>query len=94
MIKPAAAIPRRVTGQTGRAIVRVAAYPVVLVVRLRIRMATDTGKLRVIGRVGMTIGAGIPLILVFTAVNGKILGVVVKSGRRPGCFRVTSGAIG
>jgi hypothetical protein len=74
---------RRMTGQTGRIIVLIAVYPIVLLICIRIRMATDTGEIGVIGRILVTIGTLTPFTLVFTAVNGKQHIVLLKIGRHP-----------
>lgn len=48
MVKRSGSITVRVAGKTGCAVVRIAVYPIVFIVRLRIGMTGDTGKLRII----------------------------------------------
>ncbi len=93
VVKTIGRIAGWVTSQTGRTTVGVPPDPVVLVVGLRIGVATGAGKFRVIRWVGMAIGTGIPLVFVLATVNWEILGVVVKSGRRPGGFAVAGSTI-
>ena len=49
-------------------------------------------KNAIIGRSGMTFGTQTPFSLVLSAVNGKVLGVVIERRRRPGCLSVTGQA--
>ena len=84
----------RVAGQASGTVVRVSVYACVLIVRLRIGVASGASEFRVIGRVGMAIGALVPFTLVRPAVNGEILPVMVKRSRRPGRFAVATLAIG
>ena len=93
VIKSIRRAARRVTRQAGRAVVTKTVYAVVLVGRFRIRMAGRTGEFRIIRRIGMAVRALVPLSFVFAAVNGEIHPVVVESGRRPGRFAVTGGAV-
>lgn len=78
VIKGIIGISRRVTGEAGRIFINIAIYTVVPVVCFRIGMTNGTGKFRVIGRIGMAIGAGRPLSLVFTAVYREILRIVQR----------------
>lgn len=94
VIKHIVGIASRVTGQASRIGVGITNHPVVTVVCGWIGMATDACKLSIIRRVGMAICTSIPFPLVFAAVNREILGIVVESCRRPGCFRMTGFAIG
>ena len=65
-----------------------------LIVGLRIGMATGTSRLCEIGRVGMAIDAGIPFPVVRSTVNRKILHIVVERRRRPGALGVAGCTIG
>ena len=63
-----------------------------VVVGRRLRMAgCGTGKDSKIRCIGMAIRTGTPLSLVFPRIDGKILGIVVPVGRRPGTLRVAIG---
>jgi hypothetical protein len=87
-------ITRRVTGQAGRAVKRVAIYTIVLVVCFGVRVAGDTSEHRIIRSIGVAVNTFTPLARMFTAVNGEILPIVVKGGRLPGIFAVAARTIG
>jgi hypothetical protein len=51
----------------GSAVIGISSNALVLIVHLRLRVAGGgAGKYRIISRIGMTIGTGIPLILMFS----------------------------
>lgn len=87
-------IARGMTGQTSIAVVRISAHTGVLVVGFRVGVARYARKFGVVGRIGVAIGAGCPLPVVFPAVNGEILGIVLEIGGRPSRFGVATRAIG
>lgn len=64
-----------------------------LVACLGIGMARYAGVLRIVRRIRMAILTLIPFALMRSAVNRKILTVMIKGCRHPGCFTVTTGAI-
>ena len=82
-----------VTSQTSRTVVRIAVYTAVIVVCLWVCVASCTRIFRVVRWIGMAIRTGAPFAIVFSAVYGKILGIMVKCRRYPSCFRVTRSAI-
>lgn len=55
-------------------------------------MAGKTGEDSIVGRVGVTLRAGSPLVLMFSAVDRKVHSVMIKSRRRPCVFRMAIGA--
>ena len=57
--------------QTGRVIILITIYPVMLLIGIRIGMTADTSEIGIIGRILVAIGALIPFALVLTTVNGK-----------------------
>jgi hypothetical protein len=57
-------------------------------------MTVCTGNFGIVGQIAVTIGTLIPLALVISAVNWKILGIMVEVGGCPGRFTVTTGTIG
>lgn len=69
--------------QTGIAIINVTRNLAMIIIRLRLRMAGQTGKNRIRTRVLMALNTVIPGLSVFSAVNRKILPVMIKSGRFP-----------
>ena len=94
VVKNIVSIASWVAGQTSRIGIGITAHAIVLIVRFRVGVASNTGKFCVIRRIGMAIHTGIPLSIVFTTINREILGIVVKSGRRPSRFGMASCAIG
>ncbi len=82
-------IPGGVAGQTGGAIIGVSGHAIVIIIRLRVHVAGDAGKLSIIGRIGMAVQAGIPFPLVLATVNGEVLHVMIEGGRDPARFTVT-----
>lgn len=94
VIKRSRSITGRVTGQAGRAVVGISVDAVVVVVGLRVGMAGDARKFRVIRGVGMALGTLVPFTFVLAAVYGEILAVVVEGRRRPGCFGMATRTIG
>ncbi len=84
MVKNQVSIPGRVTGQTGIILIHISAYIFMRFIRFRIQVTTHTGKLRIVGRVGMAVRTLTPLTFMRPAVNGEILSVMVKGGRHPG----------
>lgn len=93
VVKNIIRIARRMAGETGSAVVIIPWHPVVLIVRFRVSMAGGAGKFRVIRWVRVAIHAGIPLAIVLSTVNRKILYIVVKSGGYPRSFRVATGTV-
>ena len=64
------------------------------VIGFGVGMTGQTGKICVVGGIGVAICALVPFAFVFAAVNGEMLVVVVESRRYPGVFAVTIGAVG
>lgn len=93
MIERTGGVACRMTGKTGRAVVRISVYSIVFVICLRVGMACRTGKLRKVGGIRMAIGALIPFALVLATIDREILPVVVKSSRRPCRLAVTTGTV-
>ncbi len=83
-------ISRRVAGQTGRAIIRIAIHTQVLLIRLRVRMTGYAGEFRIIIRIGVAIHTGIPLPLVLPAIDREVLAIVIKGCRLPGILAMTA----
>ena len=86
----------RVASQTGTAGIIVACNPHMLGVCVRLIVfvtidATDDGEVACIGVAGST---GVPGTLMGSGVNGKILGIVIKSSGTPSGFRVAGGTVG
>lgn len=67
--------------QTYRAAVHIASHACVFLIGFGIGMAGSTGKLRIVGGVGMTVHALYPFPLVFSAVYWEILRIMIKSRR-------------
>ena len=65
-----------------------------LLVGFRVRMTVCTGHFGIVGRIAVTVGTLIPFSLVISAVNWKILGIMVEGSGCPGRFTVATGAIG
>src|SRR5690606_34860381 len=65
----------------------------VIVIRLALHVTSRTGKERVGTRRGMAFRTLVPHARVRPGVDGEILVVVVKRGRRPGTLVVTRGAV-
>ena len=63
-------------------------------VGLVVFMTISTTENNEIPGISMTLGAGVPLPVVFTAVNGKIHAIVIKSGRFPDFLCMTFKAFG
>jgi hypothetical protein len=83
-----------VTCQTGRVIILITIYPIMLLIGIRIGMTTDTGEIGIIRRILVAIGALIPFALVLTTVNGKQHVVLVKRSRPPvGVGSMTCGTL-
>ena len=93
VVKNQVSIPGWVAGQTGIVLVYIPAYIFMRFIRFRIQVTTHTGKFCIVGRVGMAVRALTPLTFMRPAVNGEILGVVVKGGRHPGRFAMATGTI-
>lgn len=89
VIKHIICTARGMTGQARGAVVGVAGHAIVVIVRFRIHVAGDTGKLGIVCRVGMTIDAGSPFALMFATENGEVLSVMIEGGRDPARFAVT-----
>jgi len=66
------------TGQAGPAFINVPADAIVLIVHFPLFMAGHAGKDGIIARIGMAVAALVPLPLMFTAVYGEVLSVVIK----------------
>ena len=64
-----------------------------LLVGLRIGVTGDTSKNGIVSRSSMAINTLIPFASVFSAIDWKILVVVVKGGRNPRGFAMTGGTI-
>jgi len=96
VIKYALCTTRGVTGQAGGAFVDVSIYVIVFLVCFGVLVAYRTAEYRKIGWIGMTIHALIPFTLVLTAVNGEIIGIVLRkrSGHPSGVGGVAGGTIG
>ena len=77
VVKNIVGTPGGMAGQTGRAVVRIAVHPVVLIIRFRVRVTGSTGKLRIVRRICMAFLTLIPHALVFAAVNREIIGIVL-----------------
>ena len=56
-------------------------------------MTVCTGYLCIVGRIAVAVNALIPLTLVISAVDRKILGIVIEVGGRPGCLTVAAVAV-
>lgn len=93
VVKSICRTPGWVTGQASLAVVSITTDAVVVIVGLRVGMATGATEFSVVRRIGMAIAAGAPFPVVFSAVNREKLRVVVECSRRPGCFCVATGAI-
>ena len=78
MIKSVAFFSGRVAGQTSRTVVRIAIHAVVMIIRFRIGMTGDAGKLCVIRGVCMAVLALLPFAFVFSTVNREIFCVVLR----------------
>lgn len=65
-----------------------------IIVGTGIGMTNGATENRVVGGVGMTFGALVPLVLVLATVNREILRIMVESGRIPGILTVALLAIG
>lgn len=65
-----------------------------IIVGTGVGMTNGATENRVVGGVGMTFGALVPLVLVLAAVNREILRIMVESGRIPGILTVALLAIG
>ncbi len=85
----------RMAGQAGGIAVRVAVDIRMVLVRLRVEVARNAGKLGIVIRVAVAIGAGIPLPFMATGVNGEIQQVVFVEFRRhpAGCRGMAGRAI-
>ncbi len=86
-------IARRVAGQTGRTVIRVATHTSMFLVRLRVRMAGHTGELRIIIGVGMAVHTGIPFPLMHPAIDREVLAIVIKSSWLPGILGMAARTI-
>lgn len=73
----------RVAGEAGLVVVVITSDAYVFVIGFRIDMAVGTRDFSVIGRIGVAIQALCPFALVFTGIDGEVLGIVIKGGRRP-----------
>jgi hypothetical protein len=83
MIKCAISLARGVTGQASYTVIGITGYTIVLFCGFRISMAGDTGILREISGSSVAIYTGRPLSFVRSAVDWKILAVMVKCSRYP-----------
>lgn len=72
VVKNIVSFPGRVTGKTGRAVVRIPVHSTVFIVRFRVYMTSRTGELRIIRRIRMAFLTLIPFTLVSAAVYRKI----------------------
>ena len=79
VVKNIGGIAGRVAGQASRAVVRVAAYASVFIVRLRVCMAGRASEFSIVRRVRVAFQALAPFPIVRPAVNGEILRIVVIS---------------
>ena len=93
MVKYIIRATRWVTGQTGRRIIGITIYTCVFIVSLRIGMTGHAGKFGVIRRIRMAVHTLVPLPVVFSTIDRKILSIVVKGRRYPLTFRVAGRTI-
>lgn len=96
VVKNQVCIAGRVTGQAGRAFVHVSIYIIVFLVCFGVLVAYRAAEYRKIGWIGMAIHALIPFTLVLTAVNGEVIGIVLRkrSGHPAWVGGVAGGTIG
>ena len=78
VVKAIVLTPGRVTGQAGRAAVRITIHAVVVIICFRVLMASDTSKFRVIRRIRMAVGTLIPFPFMRAAVYGEIFRIVLR----------------
>lgn len=93
VIKRPICIAFRMAGQACGCVIDIATDPVVLVVRFRVNMAIGTGDDRPHAWRGMTICTLGPYAIMFSAIDWKILFVVVEACRDPTVFVVTIPAV-
>ena len=93
MIKDVIRVTGRMTGQTRIILIHIAANAGMCLIGFRIDMTAYTGIILVIARSRMAFCTLIPNTRVSTAVNRKILIVMVKGGRYPTTLTMTTGTI-
>ena len=82
VVKTVFGITSRVTSQAGRIFIHITRYILMSIVGFGVEVTYRTTILGVIRSIGMTFGARRPYTLVFAAVNGEIVGVVLSKLRR------------
>ena len=92
VVKDVVCVARWVTCKASGTIISVAAHSGVLIIGLRIDVATSAGKYGIIRWVGVAVHTLCPNALMLPAVYRKILAVVVEGGWCPGVLSVTGGA--
>ncbi len=78
VVKAIVLTPGWVAGQAGRTAVRITIHAVVVIIRFRVLMASDTSKFRVIRRIRMAVGTLIPFPFMRAAVYGEIFRIVLR----------------
>ena len=86
MVENIACAPSWVAGKTSITLINITAHSCMLVICFGIRMAGRAGIFCIVGWIRMAISALTPFTVVCATVNGKILRIMVKCSRRPGCF--------
>jgi hypothetical protein len=94
MIECPSCRPIRMTMQTGFTVVGIASHIIMFTICFTFAMAAGTGEHCIIGRIGVTIGAGIPLSFMLSAIDREIGSVMIKCGRLPSVNRMTGCTIG
>lgn len=94
VIKGIISISCGVASQAGGTIVGVSRNAIVVIIRLRIHVAGDAGKLCIIGRIGMAVDTGIPFAFVFATVDREVLAVMIECCWDPTRFAVASCTVG
>lgn len=93
VIKFEVRISRRVTGQTGIILIKVADHALVFFIGFRIHVAIDASHLCIIGWIAVTIDTLVPFSFMLAAVDREIPAIVIKSGGHPGGLTVTGSTI-
>ena len=87
------AIAGRMAGQTSRVLIDISSNAVVFVIGVGIQVADNARKFRKVTGVGMALRTLVPNPFMRSAVDGEVLRIVVKGGRRPHGFAVAGSAI-
>ena len=95
VVKSTVRVASRVTGETSRIFISITAQSIVRIVRFRIDVANRARKFRKIGWIDVAICTLRPLPQMLAAVNGKILGIVLRvfCGHPIQIGRVAGGAV-